>query len=97
MKELEKEIAKLDVAKKLSDEEFVKFLFANFPPKHKENAKMPEVSQTHQVIKKAYIKLSTFYHPDKIDTEKYGEKYKVFCEEISKRVNSRYAQMKSND
>ena len=76
---------------------FVKFLFANFPPKYKEKAKVPELGQTHQVIKKAYIKLSTFYHPDKIDNEMNGEKYKVFCEEISKLVNSRYAQMRSND
>ena len=51
-------------------------------------------SQTHEVIKRAYIKLSTYYHPDKIKVEEHGEKYKVLCEEFSKQVNSRYAKMK---
>ena len=79
----------------MSDEDFVPFVFKNFPPKHKENPKMPAVSQTFEKIKKAYIKLTTYYHPDHIDIDVHGEKYKVLCEEVAKRISARYTKMKN--
>ena len=40
--------------------------------------------------KRAYYMLCSYYHPDKIDASQHGMKYKVLCEEISKRVNERF-------
>ena len=94
MKELESELAQLENADKLNDEKFLDFLFDKFPPKHINNPKKPEGSQTLGVMKKALGKLSAYYHPDRINTEVHGEKYKVLCEEIAKRVNARYTRIK---
>ena len=54
-------------------------------------------SQNFATLKRGYAKLSGYYHPDKVDTSVHGEKHKVLCEEIAKRVNSRYAQLKGED
>ena len=97
MKDLESELAQLDSAAKLNDEGFINFLFGKFPPKHINNPKKPEGSQTLGVMKKALGKLSAYYHPDKVDTDVHGEKYKVLCEEIAKRVNARYTRLKGMD
>ena len=60
--------------------------------------KKPDVqSQNFAALKRAYAKMSGYYHPDKVDTSVHGEKHKVLCEEIAKRVNSRYAQLKGED
>ena len=67
-------------------------LFATFPPQHKENCKVLVIDQRN-TKKKVYIRLCTYYHPDKVDSSIHGEKYKVLCEEISKRVNARSARM----
>ena len=98
MKELESELKVLDSAERLNDEDFINFLFSKFPPKHHSNPKKPEVqSQNFATLKRGYAKLSGYYHPDKVDTSVHGEKHKVICEEIAKRVNSRYAQLKGED
>ena len=98
MKELQSEMKALDAAERFNDEDFVNFLFSKFPPKHHSNPKKPEVqSQNFATLKRAYAKLSGYYHPDKVDTSVHGEKHKVLCEEIAKRVNSRYAQLKGED
>ena len=98
MKELGSELKELDAAKRLNDEDFINFLFSKFPPKHHSNPKKPEVqSQNFATLKRGYAKLSGYYHPDKVDTSVHGEKHKVLCEEIAKRVNSRYAQLKGED
>ena len=95
LKELKAEILMLDAASEQSDENFISFLLENFPPKHKGNVATPETGNgDHSKIKKAYQKLSTLYHADKIDVDEYGLSYKVLCEEIQKRVNSKYASMK---
>ena len=92
MKELESEMKKLAEAKHMMLDEFVNFLFENFPPKHKKNAKKPTVENMHDPTKKkkVYITLCSYYHPDKIDESKFGLKYKVMCEEVAKVVNERY-------
>ena len=85
----------------MSDEGFVHFLFKTFPPNHKENYKVFNTNRCLTLIvidqrnskKKVYIRLCTFYHPDKVDSSIHGEKYKVLVEEISKRVNARCAKM----
>ena len=98
MKELESELKALDSAERLNDDGFINFLFSKFPPKHHSNPKKPDVqSQNFATLKKAFAKLSGYYHPDKVDTSVHGEKHKVLCEEIAKRVNSRYAQLKGQE
>ena len=76
--------------------ELIEFLFKTFPPKHRENAKKPEVKDPTNARekKRAYYILCTHYHPDKVDASKYGRKYKVLCEEISKRINEKFGAMK---
>ena len=89
---LSAEIKMLDDAANLSLRELIDFLFKNFPPKHKQNPKKPELKESSDARqkKKAYYVLSSYYHPDKVDTKQHGLKYKVLCEEIAKRINQRF-------
>ena len=97
-KELESELKELDAAERLNHEDFINFLFRKFPPKHHSNPKKPEVqSQNFATLKRALVKLTAYYHPDKVDPSLHGEKHKVLCEEIAKRVNSRYAKLKAQN
>ena len=88
-KVLSHELNLLDKMEKLSLPEFIEFLFKNFPPNHKQNAKKPEMKDPSNATqkKRAYYVLCSYYHPDKVDSSEHGLKYKVLCEEISKRVN----------
>ena len=90
---LKAELDKLDQADmSKTNEAFISFLFSTFPPKHKQGAKKPEVN-AKSPLKKAYFRLSAFYHPDKVDTDIHGKEHQVLCEEISKRVNARFSKM----
>ena len=93
IKELEKELNQLREASKLSFRPFVDFLFDKFPPVHKENCEKPDTSEGCKQ-KKTCLKVSSYYHPDKVDVSIHGEKYKVLCAEITKNINTRYAEMK---
>ena len=89
---LSEEMKLLDDSADLSLGELIEFLFKNFPPKHKQNPKKPEMkdpTNTKQK-KRAYYILCSLYHPDKVDRTEHGVKYKVLCEEISKRINQRF-------
>ena len=92
MMELVPELKMLDSAAKGSFQEMIEFLFKTFPPKHRENAKKPEVKDPNNAGEKrrAYFILCSYYHPDKVDVNKYGMKYKILCEEISLRINEKY-------
>ena len=96
MEELVPELKMLDGAANQSFQEFIEFLFKTFPPKHKENAKKPEVKDPNNSgeKKRAYYILCSNYHPDKVDASKFGMKYKVLCGEITKRINQKYGAMK---
>jgi hypothetical protein len=91
--EIKNEMKQLENAANMSDESFMKFLFDTFPPKHKDNYKRLEINAANPK-KKIFIRLSSYYHPDKVDTSIYSEAYKVLCEEILKRINARFAKMK---
>ena len=95
MKELVPELTKLDSVGDLSFQEMSGFLFKTFPPKHRENAKEPEVKDQSNADEKrrAYFILCSYYHPNKVDVKKFGMKYKILCEEISKRINEKYGAM----
>ena len=92
--ELKEEIKKLDENKILPLKPFIDFLFNNFPPKHRKKAVKPTVLAGKE--KKACIALSALYHPDKIKDE-HGQKYKVLCEEIVKRINQKLSEYKGVD
>lgn len=72
---------------------FLRHLYKTYPPKnpaHKldeNNIKDPGDSKKQ---KQALLMAIQHYHPDKQDTEKFGKKWTVFCEEITKRLNRRY-------
>ena len=95
LEELKEEIKKLDDCKGLPLAEFIDFLFENFPIKHKKVANKPKVVPGGE--KKACIILSALYHPDKVKVATHGEKYKVMCEEIVKRVNFKLGGYKGVD
>ena len=90
------ELKKLDSAAGQSFQEFIEFLFKTFPPKHRENAKKPEIKDANNSgqKKRAFYILCSYYHPDKVNASLYGKKYKILCEEISKRINEKCGAMK---
>jgi len=92
--ELEMDINKLKAAdSRMTDEEFCSFVFSEFPPKHKDGFKKPEMTANPMSKKRAYIRFLTFYHPDKVDSSEHGEKYKIRCDEISQCINGRFSKM----
>ena len=94
MKDLEPEINKLNATSNKTDIDFLNYIMDTFPPKHVGNFKKPEVTGTYAVMRKTFIKLAAYYHPDKVNSSIHGEKHKVLCEEITKRVNARYVKLK---
>ena len=80
---------------KLGD--YVEFIFKDFPPKHVEDAKKPEVPDNLSKCKKVLIKVIHSYHPDRVDRDKFGDKHFVICEEISKALNERYNSIKFSE
>ena len=95
LEELKNELELLQSSEAIGLAKFIDFLFENFPIKHKKVVKKPEVVEGCE--KKACIMLSALYHPDKVNMETHGEKYKVMCEEISKKINKRLGCMKGVD
>ena len=76
-------------------EDFVDFIFSKYPPKHLEPVPTkPSVSSNSATHKKLLLRLTAYYHTDKVNREKFGDKYFVFCEEISMALNQRYNNMK---
>ncbi|XP_025112287.1 uncharacterized protein LOC112575020 [Pomacea canaliculata] len=92
VKEIKDDLDKLNEKfTKSSKEDFLKYVYATHPlknPKHKldENAAFED----QVALKKLYLKAVTHYHPDKVDEERDGAKWKVMCEEITKLLNKYY-------
>ena len=83
------DLEKVDEANhKMSDEEFLDFLLSTFPPKHKKEYQRPDMTNKIE-RKKAITKVTTYYHPDKVDAAAHGQEFKMFCQEITKRLNKR--------
>jgi len=76
----------------MSHERFLDFLLTQYPPLHKESFRRPEITSLES-MKRAYIRMCVFYHPDKVDAAQFGLKYKTICGEISKFVNGRFLKM----
>jgi len=84
-----------------SDEDLVSFLLDKLPPRHRpagdwrhleEEVRASEAHSKER--KRAFQKLVTIYHPDRVDKEKFDDKYHVLCEEICKELTSRYNNLK---
>lgn len=97
LKDFKHDLAKLE--KKDAEEdgyptaEFLKFLYATFPPKNKRHKLRDDVDKLEgSALKKTYQKAILHYHPDR--QEKYGKGWKFFCDEVTKKLNKRHDCMK---
>lgn len=101
LQELTEEMKKLNEAKEdMSSEDLLPFIYKEFPLKTKpENFSLltkEEVDKmTRPAKKKAFQKAVVYYHPDKVDVEKYGMKWKVLCGEITKILTGVYETYKA--
>lgn len=97
LKTLEKEIKQLKDREGSDNEDFLKFIYKTFPPKKKTHKlKLPKMTDqdSYTKMKKTLQKAVIHYHPDSVDEEKHGKKWKVLCEEVTKYVTQRYERMK---
>jgi len=101
VEEIKEELKQLGEHEGDSDEDLVSFLFAKLPPKHKPAAEWKHLEEEVRTSedqskerKKVFQKLVYIYHPDKVDQEKFDDKYYVLCDEITKELNKRYSRLK---
>ncbi|XP_074641672.1 uncharacterized protein LOC141899326 [Tubulanus polymorphus] len=90
--EIDAEIRKLDeLANKRDEKKLLSYIYKTYPPKDKGVVVLPSGENWDMsTSKKAITKALIHYHPDKIDMEKFGIKWKVICEEITKVLNNRF-------
>ncbi|PVD22212.1 hypothetical protein C0Q70_18018 [Pomacea canaliculata] len=96
MKEIKDDLDKLTEKFAMSSQsDFLKYIYATHPPKNP-NHKLDENAafEDKEVLKKLYLKAVVHYHPDKVDEEKDGAKWKVLCEEITKLLSQQYQKYK---
>jgi len=93
--ELKTELKEISEAKKKWKDqggEFLMFIYEKFPPKvtctipKKEDVVGKEMTSLKKLFQKAVI----YYHPDKQDVERFGMKWKVLSEEITKDLSTFY-------
>ena len=99
MDQLTDEMRALELHKTDTNQEFLIFLFAKFPPKHRAESEWKHLLPKKGLDecgtwKKAMMKLVTIYHPDRVDRAVYSDKYHVLCEEITKELTNRYQRFK---
>lgn len=91
-------------AKDHSLQMLIPFVYANYPPKDKrrfgeeEMAKfqslvMDKRPEAKKKVKHLLLKVIQDYHPDKVDAD-HGEQWKLVSEEISKRLNKYFGELK---
>ncbi|XP_046380640.2 uncharacterized protein LOC124151971 [Haliotis rufescens] len=75
--------------------EFLEFLYKTYPPTNSTYKKeaLPD-NPDIKGVNKVYCKAVTHYHPDKVDVEKHGLKWKVLSGEITKLLTMSYEDMK---
>ena len=99
MDQLTEEMRALELHKTDTNQEFLIFLFAKFPPKHRAESEWKHLLPKKGLDecgtwKKAMMKLVTIYHPDRVDRAVHSDKYHVLCEEITKELTNRYQRFK---
>ena len=78
--------------------DLIKYVYNNFPPKNpswqkpsnEEMEKWHEMDTDSKDYKKLLVKALSVYHPDKVDENVHGMKWKVLCEEITKMLTNHY-------
>ncbi|XP_046564313.1 uncharacterized protein LOC124273140 [Haliotis rubra] len=94
--EIKDDLTKVNSAfEKSTKMEFLEFLYKTYPPKNPIYKKedLPDKPDMTQ-LKKVYCKAVTHYHPDKVDVEEHGLKWKVLSEEITKLLTNHYEGLK---
>ena len=75
---------------------FLLFVYKEFPPKI--SCKIPDhddvIGESMKKLKKLFQRAVINYHPDKQDEEKFGIKWKILCEEITKYLSAYYESTK---
>lgn len=92
---LKSELEKLKESKskwKESGDQFLMFIYETYPPKtkYKVPKKADVIGQPKEKLKKLFQKAVISYHPDKQDVKKFGMKWKVLSEEITKMLTNFY-------
>jgi len=91
LKELEAELKDLKEANVGCEATgLLRHVYKTYPPKNPEHKLNDEGLDDRAKMKKALLTAIHHYHPDKQDTEQYGRKWAVLCEEITKLLNGRY-------
>ena len=83
----------LQVKSVMSAQKFLVWLYKTHPPQHTKtfDVNLKEIEKaTAEQCNKLLAKAIVFYHPDKIDAKVFGMEYKVFSEEITKYLTSKY-------
>jgi len=94
-KEYAKELVDLETAGKRGHEEFLVFVYQTHPPRNPSHTIAVHKPSTKLVLKKAYIKALRHYHGDK-QLVFDDQKWRAFCEEITKLLNRHYAKLKGS-
>ncbi len=96
LQELKPDLKKLEEANSTycgNDTGFIQHIYKTFPPKNKHH-KLPAAAKLEAMdrleVKKVLQKAVLHYHPDKVDAEKHGIKWKLLCEDITKQFTRRY-------
>ena len=77
---------------------FLRHVYKTYPPKNEEHKLDPNLGELDtKSEKKLILSAISHYHPDKQDQQKYGLKWVLLCEEITKVLNNRYASHKGLD
>ena len=92
IEELAKELKDIEDADRGSSPSgLLRYLYVAYPPKGLECTLESTGLLTEQCnMKKVLLKAIQHYHPDKQDEEAHGRKWKILCEEITKRLNKYY-------
>lgn len=85
-------------AYKASAVDLITHVYDNYPPKNpswqkpsdEAMNKWEELEKDSKDYKKLLVKALSVYHPDKVDENLYGMKWKVLCEEITKMLTYHY-------
>ena len=86
------EIAELELVSKKGHVAFLMHLYTKWPPKNRNNV-FTLLDENEKIdnnsLKKLYKKARLHYHSDKVEVTVHGEKWKVFCEEVSVLLNEK--------
>ena len=77
---------------------FLRHIYKTYPPRWKGDVSLPDDlpddSAANSEWKPLYKNAVIHYHPDKVNVEADGKRWKVLCEEIFKMLSSSYEMMK---